>query len=430
LRTKLAALADLPEAQTRARVRALDTEHGPRREWVWARLGRARLATVLGHLVTLADATEGPVPGATRDALAQWYATEGYRADEAALRALSLADHADKEAIHCAVRALYVPWLQRVADALRAVVDAGGYPKPGAVAFADGTCLLFADGLRWDVGMMLVASLQRAGRAGRHHGPLGGLPPRDRNLQTRPLPHPPPALGRRGSGRLHPLDHRHGQDAGQRGVSEAGGAGRGAGAGGQRDGRPQRPRLDGVWRHRQVRPQARLQDRPPRRRPAPRPRATYPGAPRRRLAARAGDHRPRLAARPRRHAHGEHPRGHLREPLGSLRGAQGQHQGRPSHPPLVVGHHPGRHLCARDYGFPCEHGVRTRRAHPAGVLHPRAHALPHRVGPHGRHRRGEMGGATLQGHRDDFCPQCPPRPSHEGQRPHDQPARCAPRRRS
>jgi hypothetical protein len=163
LRTKLAALADLPEAQTRARVRALDAEHGPRREWVWARLGRARLATVLGHLVTLADATEGPVPGATRDALAQWYATEGYRADEAALRALSLADHADREAIHRAVRALYVPWLQRVADALRAVVDAGGYPKPGAVAFADGTCLLFADGLRWDVGMMLVASLQRAG---------------------------------------------------------------------------------------------------------------------------------------------------------------------------------------------------------------------------------------------------------------------------
>ncbi len=162
LRTKLTALANLPEAEARARLRALDTEHGPRREWVWARLGRARLATVLGHLVALATATEGPVSGATRDTLAQWYATEGYRADEAALNALSLADHVDRTAIHGAVRGLYLPWLQRVADALRAVVDAGGYPKPGAVPIEDGTCLLFADGLRWDVGMMLVASLPRA----------------------------------------------------------------------------------------------------------------------------------------------------------------------------------------------------------------------------------------------------------------------------
>lgn len=177
LRKSLANLGDLPEAKAREELRALEAEHAPRRGWVWAKLGKARMAAVLHHLVALADATEGPVGGGTRDALAGWYAEAGYKADAAALSALALADHADGAAIHAAVRALYLPWLQRVADRLADVVKVEGYPAPYALPVEDGTCLLFADGLRWDVGAALATRLVAAGCRVAHEGRWVAFPP-------------------------------------------------------------------------------------------------------------------------------------------------------------------------------------------------------------------------------------------------------------
>jgi hypothetical protein len=177
LRKALAELGELPEALARAKLRALEAEHAPRRGWVWAKLGKARMAAVLQHLVALAEATEAPVGGGTRDALAGWYAEAGHKADAAALSALALADHADGAAIQAAVRALYLPWLQRAADRLADVVRAEGYPTPAAVPVEDGTCLLFADGLRWDVGAMLASRLVAAGRRVAQEGRWVAFPP-------------------------------------------------------------------------------------------------------------------------------------------------------------------------------------------------------------------------------------------------------------
>ncbi len=164
LRKALADLGQLPEGAAREKVRALETEHGPRRGWVWAKLGKARMATVLEHLVALADATGAVEGGGTCGAMASWYAEVGYRADAAALAALALADHTDGAAIQDAVRALYLPWLQRTADRLADAVRVEGYPAREAVPIEDGTCLLFADGLRWDVGMSLAMRLAGTGR--------------------------------------------------------------------------------------------------------------------------------------------------------------------------------------------------------------------------------------------------------------------------
>jgi len=159
LRAKLVAVGQQPEIAARKAVRELEVAHSARRTWVWAKLGKARMARVLEHLAALADATDGEIGGSTRDALATWYADEGHEADAAALAALSLADHADGAVIYAAVRALYLPWLQRVAERLREVVAATGYPTPLPVAVEPGTCLLFADGLRWDVGANLTERL-------------------------------------------------------------------------------------------------------------------------------------------------------------------------------------------------------------------------------------------------------------------------------
>lgn len=177
LRSALTALGELPEGDVRARVRVLDAEHGLRRGWVWAKLGKARMASVLQHLMALGSATEAPVGGSTRDMLASWYTDVGHRADAAALAALALADHADGAAIHATVRALYLPWLQRVAERLRDVIGPSGYPMPTAVPIEDGTCLLFADGLRWDVGMVLADRLVVVGRRVAREGRWVAFPP-------------------------------------------------------------------------------------------------------------------------------------------------------------------------------------------------------------------------------------------------------------
>lgn len=162
LRAALVAVGDQPESVARKAVRDLEAVHGPRRAWVWAKLGKARMARVLEHLAALGDATEGEVRGTTRDALATWYADGGHEADAAALAALGLADHVDGAVIYAAVRALYLPWLQRTAERLREVVAATGYPSPLPIAVEPGTCLLFADGLRWDVGANLTERLLSA----------------------------------------------------------------------------------------------------------------------------------------------------------------------------------------------------------------------------------------------------------------------------
>lgn len=159
LRAALVALGEQSELSARKAVRDLEVEHGARRTWIWAKLGKARMAKVLEHLAALAEATEGEVGGNTRDALGTWYADGGHEADAAALAALGLADHVDGAVIYAAVRALYLPWLQRTADRLRDVVAATGYPTPLPVVVEPGTCLLFADGLRWDVGANLTERL-------------------------------------------------------------------------------------------------------------------------------------------------------------------------------------------------------------------------------------------------------------------------------
>lgn len=177
LRTALASLGTLPVAKATERLRALEADHGQRRGWVWAKLGKTRMANVLQPLVALADATEPPVVGGTIDAIAAWYALAGYKADAAVLAALAMADHADGSFIYAAVRVLYLLWLQRAADQLADVVKAQGYPAANAVLVEDGTCLLFADGLRWDVGAMLASRLRAAGRRVANDGRWAAFPP-------------------------------------------------------------------------------------------------------------------------------------------------------------------------------------------------------------------------------------------------------------
>jgi len=169
LRAALAALHESNPAGARVTVRALETEHGVRRDWIWAERGAAPLAGALPALVRLADATEAPLGGATPDAVANDYVTRGWHADAAAIDALAAVSRiADVRAMKGAVRALYSVWLRSTAEAFQAAVRSQPFaapPLPGVSASAPvgGQCLLFADGLRYDIGQRLAACLTARG---------------------------------------------------------------------------------------------------------------------------------------------------------------------------------------------------------------------------------------------------------------------------
>ncbi len=162
LRAALQALDGLNTADARAKLAQLETEHGHRRAWVWSELGRAPLAQALTALSELLEHTAAPVGSGSPTEIAQRYADAGWRADHAVLQALDAATtHADSQALATAVRAVYRPWLEAGAETFQAAIRDHGLPKLSpAPEPTPGTCLLFTDGLRYDVANDLAAALR------------------------------------------------------------------------------------------------------------------------------------------------------------------------------------------------------------------------------------------------------------------------------
>jgi hypothetical protein len=161
LRASLIEVGSMEPADARQRLEQLETEHGPRRSWVWARLGKCVLANALGHLTVLAKRTTHILGGDSIDAMAKLYAEGGYLADDAALRALACVEtDEDAKAVEAAVRCVYLPWLDDSARHFQECLEAKALPtvaQQEGVEAAAGECILFADGLRFDIGQRLAA---------------------------------------------------------------------------------------------------------------------------------------------------------------------------------------------------------------------------------------------------------------------------------
>lgn len=167
LRKELESIATLSHAQAVALVHALESEHGRRRQWVWTQLGESPLAVALEFLVRLASEAISTLGGATIDAVVRNYASDGWRCDRAALEALSAVKApSDIALIGRVVRALYLPWVDATARHFQSLVHSG---ESEARALVSGTeyqkdaCLLFADGLRFDVATILRDRLEAKG---------------------------------------------------------------------------------------------------------------------------------------------------------------------------------------------------------------------------------------------------------------------------
>ena len=113
LRKALFALEQSAPAKARELIQKLETRHGCRRDWVWAKLGRAPLAHALEHLATLAEHTTTGLGGASTAEMAERYVDSAWKADAAALSAMaSVKTAADMRAVSKALDIIYKPWLE------------------------------------------------------------------------------------------------------------------------------------------------------------------------------------------------------------------------------------------------------------------------------------------------------------------------------
>ncbi len=164
LRQALEAVTRLAHPTACAKVLELEARHGERRGWVWARLGWSAWAKALEPLARLARAAQMPVGGATLAAAAAGYADSGWRCDAAAMEALALfRSGAEAALVAQVVRALYEPWLEASARHFQALVAGGAKAAREAVGETTAeaeTCLLFVDGLRFDLAGKLAALLE------------------------------------------------------------------------------------------------------------------------------------------------------------------------------------------------------------------------------------------------------------------------------
>ena len=160
LRAALNKLDALSPQEVRRRIQSLDQEHGKRRDWVWASLGLAPLAAALEHLKNLMHCTDKVIGGDSPAMMAAEYIQSGYLADDAALQAMAAVKSAEDTAVlSTAVRMLYMDWIEASAKHLQGLLGKNPFQTLETavpVEASAGQCLLFVDGLRFDLGIRLA----------------------------------------------------------------------------------------------------------------------------------------------------------------------------------------------------------------------------------------------------------------------------------
>jgi len=182
LRASLQTLSHQSPHDARVTLRRLERDHRQRRDLVWATLGEAPLALAMEPLARLAEATGQSLETGTVEDMQTVYVTTGWQADDAVLRALEHATSADsRAAITTAIRSVYLPWMMDGARRLQALVSASKSPggvregKPPAY-IAKNQCVMFVDGLRFDLGRRLAEMLGTKGLDVAEHPTWTALP--------------------------------------------------------------------------------------------------------------------------------------------------------------------------------------------------------------------------------------------------------------
>ncbi len=169
LRKALCGLGNMPAHKARVRISELDKSHRERRKLVWVELGESPLALALRHLSILSEITSNSMTAGSAKELASSYAGTGWKADASVLHSLSFAETEDDlQAVTTAIRSVYMPWVEDSSRYLQEEVEKSGYPNAPLLSrkkrsVEKGECILFVDGLRYDLAQHLTELLTRKG---------------------------------------------------------------------------------------------------------------------------------------------------------------------------------------------------------------------------------------------------------------------------
>ena len=169
LRKALCGLDNLPAHKSCQRILELDKSHRERRKLVWVELGESPLVLALRHLSILSDITSNPLTAGSTNDLTSNYTSTAWKADAAVLHALSFVETDDDfKAVSTAVRSIYLPWIEDSARYLQEEIERSGYPgetrlNRKSLPAVTGECILFVDGLRYDLAQQLSDILIKKG---------------------------------------------------------------------------------------------------------------------------------------------------------------------------------------------------------------------------------------------------------------------------
>lgn len=170
LQAQLESLSSMSLAEASEKILSLEKNHGARRKSLWASLGKAPWAIVLGPLIEVVNTTSKSLNGLSAEELGERYAEHGWQADAAAIKALRLCENKQQlSVIENVLSVIYTPWLADTNERLQKLIRTNGYPGRAEVKEATasyrvgGEVVFFIDGLRLDVAHHLIEKLDRVG---------------------------------------------------------------------------------------------------------------------------------------------------------------------------------------------------------------------------------------------------------------------------
>ncbi len=166
LEAAVGSLVGKPIAGIREALAKLDKEYAELRSTVWARLGRAKAAACLEPLASLAQLTSAGLTGSNPETFRNAYVDKGWKVDAAFIRVVGLTGEHDLPSFRRLATDLYHQWADASAREFQTAVLRNGLTSLAtspAIEVGQGGCIVFADGLRYDVGQGLAESLKNRG---------------------------------------------------------------------------------------------------------------------------------------------------------------------------------------------------------------------------------------------------------------------------
>jgi hypothetical protein len=162
---ELESLLSLPLTQAQDLITELEEKHKRRREWVWARIGKADLAHSLRYLSDLVEYSRQIKTAGDLKTQIERYANESWRIDDAVLLAIaSVHSQSHLGLIQKVVAHVYKPWLNATIDAFQKTwLETPPEQEKKDIPVQDGVLYFFIDGLRMDLAHRLQSHLSAAG---------------------------------------------------------------------------------------------------------------------------------------------------------------------------------------------------------------------------------------------------------------------------